>query len=109
MEEVVEVKERHPFRFMFKFAVFVGILFVVSRLLDEKRKEFSNLTESQAREKFVSKTSDKLGEEQANEIADQVIPKLKERGIIKPDPVEEVAEEAKDEVADAVDSVVNED
>ena len=55
-------------------------------MLDEKRKEFSNMTESQAREKFVSKASAKLGEDQANEIADQVIPKLKERGIIKPDP-----------------------
>ena len=109
MEEAVIVKERHPFRFMIKFAIFVGILFVISRLLDEKRKEFANLTESQARDKFMTKASDKLGEDQAREIADQVIPVLIEKGLIKPDPEAEEAEEAKDEVAEAVDSVVNED
>ena len=122
MEEIVE-KDSHPFRFMLRFAIFVGILFVIARMLDSKRREFSNLTETEAREKFVDKASAKLGEEQANEIADQVIPKLIEKGLIKPDPVDEAvenvkaaaddvkdaADDLKDEVAEAVDSVVSED
>lgn len=96
-EEIVVVKERHPFRFMIKFAVFVGILFMISKVLDQKRKEFANMTESQVREMFVSKASVKIGEDQAAEIADQVIPVLKEKGIIKPDPVDDAVEEAADE------------
>ena len=129
MEEIVE-NESHPFRFMLRFAIFVGILFVIARMLDSKRRELSNLTETEAREKFVNKASTKLGEDQAKEIADQVIPVLIEKGLIKPDPADEAAEKVKDaaddvkdaadevkdaaddlkdEVAEAVDSVVSDD
>lgn len=81
-----DTSERHPFRFMFRFAVFVGLLYVAARLLNEKKKEFANLTESQVREKIVEKASAKVGEDKANEIADQIIPALKEKGLVKPDP-----------------------
>ncbi len=122
MEEVME-NERNILRFMIRFAIFAGILFVIGRMLDAKRRELSNMTETEARAMFVDKASPKMGEEQAREIADQVIPVLIEKGLLKPDPADEAAEkvedavdgvadaaeDVKDEVADAVDSVVNDD
>jgi hypothetical protein len=61
-----------------------------------------------------------VGDDTASEIADQVIPKLKDRGLLKSDPVEAASdevmaaadkvaaavEEATDSVAEAVESVV---
>ena len=122
MEEVME-NDSHPIRFMIRFAIFAGILFVIGRMLDAKRRELSNMTEAEARAKFVDKASPKMGEEQAREIADQVIPVLIEKGLLKPNPADEAvdkvndaadevveaAEDLKDEVADAVESVVNDD
>lgn len=116
-EEIEIIDERHPFRFMFKFVVFVGLLYVAGRFLAQKKNEYSGLTESQARSKFVDTVGPKVGDDTAEEIADQVIPKLKEKGLIKPDPVkeaaeaaadamDEAAEESADKVTEAVDKVV---
>lgn len=82
----LESDKRHPFRFMIKLVVFFGILYALGRFVAEKKNEFSGLTESQAREKLVGKIGPKVGEETAAEIADNVIPKLKERGLVTPDP-----------------------
>lgn len=126
-QEVEVAKERHPIRFLFKFAVFVGLLYAAGKFLNEKKNEFSGLTESEARNKFVATVGPKVGDETAEEIADQVIPKLKERGLVEPDPMDVAAEEVKeaaegvkdaakdlgekvddvsDQVSEAVDSVV---
>lgn len=107
----LEADGRHPFRFLLKFAMFVGLIYVVGRFLAQKKNEYAGLTESQARDKFVDKISPKVGEETATEIADQVIPKLRERGFIKPDSEAgsdsgQSTDDASDEVSEAVDSVV---
>jgi len=128
-EEIRDVEvddERHPIRFIVKLAAFVGVLYTAGRFLAQKKNEYADLTESQARDKIVEKMTPRVGDETANEIAEQVIPKLKKRGLIKADPMEEVAddiaaaadeavkamdegvEKAADKVADAVDSVVKE-
>ena len=125
MEEELEiVEERHPLRFLVKFVVFAGLLYLAGKFLTNKKNEYADLTESQAHDKLVEKISPKVGDDTAEEIADQVIPKLKERGFIKADPaeaavdavkeagaeaaeaVEEKMDEAADKVAEAVDSVV---
>lgn len=125
-EELLEIEEteRHPFRFLLKLAVFAGLVYAAGRFLAQKKDEYAGLTESQARDKFMEKMGPRIGEENATEIADQVIPKLKDSGLIKADPmdaaaenakaaVEDVAEaadeksdEASDKVSEAVDSVV---
>ena len=126
-EEVEVVDERHPIRFVVKLVVFLGLLYAAGKFLNDKKNEYSGLTESEARSKFVQTVAPKVGDDTAEEIADQVIPKLKERGLLKSDPmdaaaeeVKEAAEEAKqaaddlgekveeasDQVKDAVDSVV---
>jgi len=98
--------ERHPFRFLVKFLIFVGILFAASKLLAKKKDEYMGMTESEARSKFETKLGPRIGEDKAAEMADQVIPKLKEAGVIKDDPEDEVvdladsAEEVLEEVSD---------
>jgi hypothetical protein len=120
MDHEIEVSERHPFRFLVKLMLLVGVVYFASRFVAEQKKEFSGLTESEARSKLVDKIGSKIGDDTANEIADQVIPKLKEKGFVKADPAEKVAdvakaaakevadaaEDAADKVSEAVDSVV---
>lgn len=108
------VDERHPFRFLVKFAVFAGLLFVAGRFLAQKKDEYADLTESEAREKLVDKMAPRVGDDTAEEIADQVIPKLKDRGLIKADPMEaaadkvvDTAKNAKKKTADAVDTATD--
>ncbi|HSO50552.1 MAG TPA: hypothetical protein VLS86_08390 [Acidimicrobiia bacterium] len=97
--------ERHPFRFLFKFLLFIGALAAVTKVVASKKKEYYGLTESEARAKFEAKLGPRIGEEKASEIADQVIPRLKDSGVIKPDPMEQVVNDAKDVASEAVDKV----
>ena len=97
--------ERHPFRFLFKFLLFIGALAAVTKVVASKKKEYYGLTESEARAKFESKLGPRIGEEKASEIADQVIPRLKDSGVIKPDPIEQVMNDAKDVASEAVDQM----
>lgn len=95
-------KERHPFRFLFKLLLIVGAMTAVTRFLAERRKDFYGLTESEARAKFEEKLGPRIGEEKASAVADQVIPRLKEKGVIKSD-----VEAAVDEVAVAADEATD--
>lgn len=103
-EEIEIAEERHLFRTLIRLAVFIGVVYAVGRLVARQKDEYAGLTESEARSKFVAKVGPKLGEDTAAEIADQVIPKLKERGLVKPDPAEDSKKD--DPVAEAVDAVV---
>lgn len=117
MEEEEDTKERHPIRFLIKVAVFGGLIYAASRFVADKKDEYFNLTETQAKAKIVKKVSPKLGAETAAEIAERVVPKLKQRGLVRPDPMAEAAddlkeaaekvEDAADKVAEAVDSVID--
>ena len=98
-------KERHPFRFLFKFLFFIGVLAAISKVVATQKKEFYGLTESEARAKFEAKLGPRIGEEKASEIADQVIPRLKDSGVIKPDPMEKVVNDAKEVASDAADDI----
>jgi DNA-directed RNA polymerase specialized sigma54-like protein len=120
----VEREGRRPFRFLIKLATFLGLVYVAGRFIAQKKDEYAGLTESEARERLVEKIKPKLGDDTAEEIADQVIPKLKERGFLKSGPIEDATdkvektarkktdaakaktEEASDKVAEAVDKVV---
>ena len=84
---------RHPFRFLFKFALFVGLITLIGKVVAAKKEQFVGLTESEVRAKFEAKLGERLGTDAATEIANKVIPKLKAKGIIKADPVEEAADD----------------
>lgn len=112
MEDEFEGSERHPFRFLFKLAVLAGLVYVAGRFFTQKKREFAGLTESEAHDKLIGKIAPKFGDEAANEIAGQVIPKLKEKGFIKPDPIDEGSPDEKagpasDEKEEAADTVAN--
>ena len=98
METQVE-KERHPFRFMLKFLLFVGILYVAGKMLAEKKNEYYGISESEARVKIETKLGPKMGDDKAAELADQIIPKLKEKGVIVADEPHDIVDSA--EASDA--------
>lgn len=111
MNEQAE-KERHPFRFLFKLTVLGAFVYFAGRLILMKKDEYYGLTESEARAKITEKLEKRIGAEKATDVADQVIPLLKDRGVVKSDPVSEAASdladtiaEAEDEVEEAMDSV----
>ncbi len=99
--------ERHPFRSFLKFLMVAGVLAAIGRFIARKKEEYYGLTESEARAKFESSLAPRLGEEKATEVADQVIPRLKDSGVIRPDPLEEAMDTVKDKAADAMDKVVD--
>jgi hypothetical protein len=104
MAEDVE-KERHPFRFLLKLGFLAAFLYFAARLIMLKKDEYYGLTETEARTKITEKLAKRVGPEKANEVADQVIPLLKDRGVVKPDPVSEAASELADAMADAQDEL----
>lgn len=112
-DEIRDADERHPIRFLLKFAIFAGLIYAIGRFVAQKKDEYSDLTETQAREKLVEQMSPKVGDETAAEIADQVVPKLKDRGLIKADNATTETDESAsddgdsaDQLDEAVDSVV---
>lgn len=76
----------------------LGIVGFVVSYLNGKKLEYAGLTESEARRKVEEKLAPKVGEERAAEIADQVIPKLKERGVVVDDPIAEAVDEMVDDI-----------
>lgn len=112
MEQEIEVADERGFLgIMIRFAILAGLLFVAAKFLNDKRNQYADLTESEARSKFVETVGPRVGDDTANEIADQVIPKLKDRGLVKADPVEEAANEVKkaaDDLVDAADDATKE-
>ncbi|MEX1038246.1 MAG: hypothetical protein WDZ96_05280 [Acidimicrobiia bacterium] len=83
---------------LFKFLLFFGAVGLVVSYLNGKKLEYAGLTESEARRKFEDNLAPKVGEEKAAEIADQVIPKLKERGVVVDDPVADAVDEMVDDI-----------
>ncbi|MEX1125021.1 MAG: hypothetical protein WD895_00065 [Acidimicrobiia bacterium] len=90
-------QERHPFRFLLKFLLFAGLLAAIARVMASKKAEFAGLSDSEARAKFEEKLGPWIGTDKAAEVANQVVPKLKDAGLLEPD----AAEKAMDNVKDA--------
>jgi hypothetical protein len=97
--------ESHVFRTLFRFLLVIGIISAIAKFLSDRRKDFYGLTESEARAKFESKLGPIIGEERATEVADQVIPRLKESGVLEPDAMDKAADKAKDMASDVADDM----
>ena len=106
METQIET-ERHPFRFMAKFLIFVGMLYVAGRMLNQQKQKFSSFSESEARAKIETKLSPKMGEDKAAELADQIVSKLREKGVLKADEAVDVVDAAETAVEDLVEDAVD--
>ena len=97
-------EESHAFRTLLKILLVVGIISAIAKFLSDRRRDFYGLTEAEARAKFESKLGPIIGEERASEVADQVIPRLKESGVLEPDPMakaKDAASDLADDVSDA--------
>jgi hypothetical protein len=97
--------ESHAFRTLLKVLLVVGIISAIAKFLSDRRRDFYGLTEAEARAKFESKLGPIIGEDRASEVADQVIPRLKESGVLEPDGMEKAADKAKDAASDLADDV----
>ncbi len=102
-----EEVESHPFRALFKFLVIAGVVAAVARVLASKRAEYAGLTEAEAKARFEERMGPWLGDEKAAEVADQVIPKLRESGILDPDAPEKAMASVKEAAGQAADKVVD--
>jgi hypothetical protein len=98
-------EESHAFRTLVKILLVVGVITAIVKFLSDRRRDFYGLTEAEARAKFESKLGPIIGEDRAAEVADQVIPRLKESGVLEPDPMEKAMGDAKDAASDVVDDV----
>ena len=107
MANEVETK-RHPFRFMFRLLVLAGILYFAGKTIIGKKNEYYGITESEARAKFEAKLGPRIGEDRAAEVADQVVHRLKERGVVKSDPVEEAVSDATEAAEDVLEDASDE-
>lgn len=102
-----EEKDRHPVRLLVTLLSLAGFVYFASKLVMMKKDEFYGLTESEARSKMTERLEKRIGVDKANEIADQVIPVLKDRGVIKSDPVSEAVSDLADTLADAQEDVAD--
>ncbi len=88
--------ETHFFRALFKVLLVVGVIAAISKFFSDRWKDFNGLTEEQARAKFESKLGPIIGEDRAADVADQVIPRLKETGVLIEDAVDSAKKAAND-------------
>jgi hypothetical protein len=93
--------ESHAFRTLFKVLLVVGIVAAITKFMSDRRRDFYGLTEAEARAKFESKLGPIIGDDRASDVADQVIPRLKETGVLVEDAVDG-AKKAASDVADKV-------
>ena len=96
--------ESHAFRTLLKVLLVVGIISAIAKFLSDRRRDFYGLTESEARAKFESKLGPIIGEDRAAEVADQVIPRLKESGVLEPDAKDKAMDAASDMADDVSDA-----
>ena len=93
--------ESHAFRTLFKVLLVVGIVAAITKFMSDRRRDFYGLTEAEARAKFESKLGPIIGDDRASDVADQVIPRLKETGVL----VEDAMDDAKKAASDVADKV----
>ena len=93
--------ESHAFRTLFKVLLVVGIVAAITKFMSDRRRDFYGLTESEARAKFESKLGPIIGDDRASDVADQVIPRLKETGVL----IEDAMDDAKKAASDVADKV----
>lgn len=93
--------ESHAFRTLFRILLVVGIVAAITKFMSDRRRDFYGLTEAEARAKFESKLGPIIGEDRASDVADQVIPRLKETGVL----IEDAMDKAKSTASDMADKV----
>jgi hypothetical protein len=100
-----EEQDRHPFRFLVKFLVIAGVLAAITRVMASKRAEYVGLSDSEAKAKFEEQLGPWIGDEKAADLAEQVVPKLKDAGVFDANPTEKAMDNVKDAAGKTADAV----
>ena len=67
---------------LLKLALLVGGIAAVAKLVAARKSEWTGLTETQVREKLDAKLPDRMPDEKRTEVAEKVVSKMQERGLI---------------------------
>ena len=83
---------------LIKLALLVGGAYAVSKVVTAKKAEWTGLGESEVRAKLNARLPDQMPAEKRSEIADKIVGKMREKGVLGEDaPVDEAT--ASDEPA----------
>ena len=84
---------------LLKFALIVGGIAAVAKVVAAKKGEWHGLTEAQVRDKLSNRLPDRMPAEKQAAVADKVVAKMRERGVLTEDETAE-PETAEPEAAD---------
>jgi len=67
---------------LLKLALIIGVIVAVAKLLEAKKGEWEGMSETNVRAKLDAKLPDKVPAEKRAEIADKVVGKMREKGVL---------------------------
>lgn len=70
---------------LFRLALLGGIGFAIYKAMDEK-KQWTGLTEDEARAKLNDKLSSRMPPEKLDKVADQIVDQMRMRGVLRTEP-----------------------
>jgi hypothetical protein len=79
---------------LLKLALIVGGITVVAKVVTAKKAEWQGLTEPQVREKLDSRLPGRMPDEKRAAVADKVVSKMRERGVLAEEDEATVSESA---------------
>jgi hypothetical protein len=88
-----------------KFLIIAGVVAAIARVMASKRAEYVGLSDSEAKAKFEEQLGPWIGEEKAADMAEQVVPKLKDAGLFDANPTEKAMDNVKDAAGKSADAV----
>lgn len=88
-----------------KLALMIGGIAAVAKLVAAKKSEWMGLTEPQVREKLETRLPSRIPDDKRAAVADKVVSKMRERGVIREeDDTAEASEETEGEAAVSADA-----
>jgi hypothetical protein len=79
------------------FALIAGAVAAAAKLIATKKPEWQGLTESEARQKIEQRIPSRVPEEKRAEVADKVVTKMRERGVLREEDAETVPDAASED------------
>ena len=70
---------------LFRLALLAGVAFGAVKLMEEK-KNWTGLTEDEARQKLNTKLSARVPAEKLEQVTDQIVDQMKARGVLRTEP-----------------------
>ncbi len=83
---------------LLKLALIVGAITVVAKVVTAKKAEWQGLTEPQVREKLDSRLPGRMPDEKRAAVADKVVSKMRERGVLAEEDEATVPESAGEDI-----------